>query len=188
MLVKSEYAMPSRQDVRRLIRAPGWAMLVDGRIPSSRSRSPGTKCCWSTRAPTGTSHPAGTARIHPCQPRTSPPCTSGRSPRSPKAGRRSRSSKRTVEHVEAAQDDPWELGGDALAYARRIAHETAPFTVRSAAIRAKAKLSQDKPHRIQDRVIAALQAGGPYRNPRLAAELRRVLKRRPVRPLRPRIT
>jgi transcriptional regulator len=75
-----------------------------------------------------------------------------------------------------------------LAYARRIAHETAPFTVRSAAIRAKAKLSQDKPHRIQDRVIAALQAGGPYRNPRLAAELRRVLKRRPVRPLRPRIT
>jgi transcriptional regulator len=94
----------------------------------------------------------------------------------------------TVEHLEAARDDPWELRGDALAYARRIAHETAPFRVRSAAIQAKAKLSQDKPPRIQDRVIAALQEGGPYRNPQLAAEMRRVLERRPGRPLRPRIT
>jgi transcriptional regulator len=83
--------------------------------------------------------------------------------------------ERTVEHFEAARDDPWELGGDALAYARHIAHETAPFRVRSAVIQAKAKLSQDKPRRIQDRVIAALQAGGPYRNTQLAAEMRRVL-------------
>jgi transcriptional regulator len=83
--------------------------------------------------------------------------------------------ERTVEHVEAARDGPWELRGDALAYARRIAHETAAFRVRSAVIQAKAKLSQDKPRRIQDRVIAALQEGGPYRNARLAAEMRRVL-------------
>ena len=62
----------------------------------------------------------------------------------------------------AAQDDPWELRGDALAYARRLAAETAPFRIRSAAIQAKAKLSQDKPHTIQDRVTAALQAGPPY--------------------------
>jgi transcriptional regulator len=77
--------------------------------------------------------------------------------------------------LEAAQDDPWELGGDARAYARRLAHETVCFRVRSAAIQARAKLSQDKPRRIQDRVIAALEAGGPYRNARLAAEMRRVL-------------
>jgi transcriptional regulator len=83
--------------------------------------------------------------------------------------------ERTVEHFEAARDDPWELRGDALAYARRLAHETAPFRVRSAAIQAKAKLSQDKPRRIQDRVIAALEEGGPYRNAQLAAEMRRVL-------------
>jgi transcriptional regulator len=83
--------------------------------------------------------------------------------------------ERTVEQFETARDDPWQLRGDALAYARRIAHETAPFRVRSAAIQAKAKLSQDKPRRIQDRVIAALEAGGPYRNPPLAAEMRRVL-------------
>jgi transcriptional regulator len=83
--------------------------------------------------------------------------------------------ERTVEHFEAARDDPWELGGEALAYARQIAQETAPFRVRSAAIQAKAKLSQDKPRRIQDRVMAALQEGGPYRNAQLAAEMRRVL-------------
>jgi transcriptional regulator len=94
--------------------------------------------------------------------------------------------ERTVEHVEAARDDPWELRGDALAYARRIASQTAPFRVRSAAIQAKAKLSQDKPPRIQDRVIAALQAGGPYQNAQLAAEMRRVLKRRPDQPPPPR--
>ena len=96
--------------------------------------------------------------------------------------------ERTVEHFEAARDDPWELRGDALAYARRLAHETAPFRVRSAAIQAKAKLSQDKPHRIQDRVIAALEEGDPYRNVQLAAEMRRVLASRPGRSLRPRIT
>jgi transcriptional regulator len=95
--------------------------------------------------------------------------------------------ERTVEHFEAARDDPWELRGDALAYARQIAAETAPFRVRSAAIQAKAKLSQDKPRRIQDRVIAALQEGGPYQNVQLAAEMQRVLDRRPGRPLRPRI-
>jgi transcriptional regulator len=94
--------------------------------------------------------------------------------------------ERTVEHFEAARDDPWELRGDALAYARRLAHETVPFRVRSAAIQAKAKLSQDKPRRIQDRVIAALEEGGPYRNAQLAAEMRRVLERRPGRPVRPR--
>jgi predicted FMN-binding regulatory protein PaiB len=74
--------------------------------------------------------------------------------------------ERTVEHFEAARDDPWELRGEALVYARRLAHEMAPFRVRSAAIQAKAKLSQDKPPRIQDRVIAALEAGGPYRKRR----------------------
>jgi transcriptional regulator len=103
------------------------------------------------------------------------------------AGRRFSVLERTVEHFEAARDDPWELRGEALVYARRLAHETAPFRVRSAAIQAKAKLSQDKPPRIQDRVIAALEAGGPYRNAQLAAEMRRVLESRPVRPLRPRI-
>jgi len=95
--------------------------------------------------------------------------------------------ERTIEHFEAAQDNPWELRGDALAYAQRLAHETVPFRVRSAAIQAKAKLSQDKPRRIQDRVIAALEAGGPYQNVQLAAEMRRVLERRPVRSLRPMI-
>jgi transcriptional regulator len=81
----------------------------------------------------------------------------------------------TVEHFGAARDGPWELRGDALASARRVARGTAAFRVRSAAVRAKAKLSQDEPRRIQDRVVAALEGGGPYRNAQLAAEVRRVL-------------
>jgi transcriptional regulator len=94
--------------------------------------------------------------------------------------------ERTAEHVEAVQDDPWELRGHALADARRIVHETVPFRVRSAAIQARAKLSQDKPRRIQDRVIAALQEGGRYRNPQLAAKCDASLRVGPW-PLRARI-
>jgi predicted FMN-binding regulatory protein PaiB len=92
--------------------------------------------------------------------------------------------ERTVGRVEAARDDPWELGGEALACARRIAHETVCFRVRSVAVQATAKLSQDQPRRVRDRVIAALEAGGPDQNLQLAAEMGRVLARRPVRPRR----
>jgi hypothetical protein len=104
MLERAEYAMTSMQDVRRLIREHGWAVLVVGRsgelqaahvpacsipcttreapasssssgirygrIPSSRRCAPGNRCCSSSRAPTGTSHPPGTARAHPRQPGT----------------------------------------------------------------------------------------------------------------------
>lgn len=82
--------------------------------------------------------------------------------------------ERTVEHFEAARDTPWRLAGDALPYARRIAPGTVPFRLRAVRVEAKAKLSQDKPPEVQDRVIAALERPGPYRNPELAAEMRRI--------------
>ena len=53
--------------------------------------------------------------------------------------------ERTVEHFEAARDDPWELGGEALASARRIAGKTVCFWVRSVAVQATAKLSRTSP-------------------------------------------
>jgi transcriptional regulator len=53
-----------------------------------------------------------------------------------------------------------------------------PFRIRARRVEAKAKLSQDKAPEIQDRVIAALERPGPYRQPKLAAEMRRVLGRR----------
>jgi transcriptional regulator len=223
MLDRAEYAMQSMQDVRRLIRDHGWALLVVG--SSGDLQAAHVPCLLDPV------HDAGgaaeelvivghTARADPVVAELRSghevllvfqgpngyisPAWYGESPSPPtwnftavhvrgipevlEGGEAFSVLERTVEHFEAAQDDPWELRGDALAYARRLAPETAPFRVRSAAIQAKAKLSQDKPPRIQDRVIAALQAGGPYQNAQLAAEMRRVLERRPVRPLRPRIT
>lgn len=81
--------------------------------------------------------------------------------------------QRTVEHFEAARETPWRLAGDALTYARRIAAGTVPFRLRSTRVQGKAKLSQDKPPEIRQRVIAALEQPGPYRQPRLAEEMRR---------------
>jgi transcriptional regulator len=83
---------------------------------------------------------------------------------------------RTVEHFEAARDHPWRLEGPALAYARAIAPQTVPFRLRPSRIEAKAKLSQDKPRAVQERVVDALERPGPYRQPQLAREMRRLLR------------
>jgi transcriptional regulator len=82
---------------------------------------------------------------------------------------------RTVDHFESACDTPWRLEGDALEHAHRIAAGTLPFRLRATRIDAKAKLSQDKPRAVQERVVVALEAEGPYRQPELAAAMRRAL-------------
>jgi len=87
--------------------------------------------------------------------------------------------ERTVEHFEAAREPPWRLG-TSIDYARRIASGTVPFRLAATRIEAKAKLSQDKPPEVQDRVIAALEQPGPYHRPQLAQEMRRVLGKRPT--------
>jgi transcriptional regulator len=213
MLVQAEYAMQSMQDVRRLIREHGWAVLVVG--GSGDQRAAHVPCLLDpVHDPGGAAEQlviiGHTARADPVVSELLSgqevllvfqgpngyisPAWYGEGPSVPtwnftavhvrgipevlEGGEAFSVLERTVEHFEAARDDPWALRGDAdaLAYARRIAHETVPFRVRSAAIQAKAKLSQDKPRRIQDRVIAALEAGGPYRNAQLAAEMRRVLR------------
>jgi transcriptional regulator len=210
MLERAEYAMQSMQDVRRLIREHGWALLVVG--------SPGDLLAAHVPCLLDPVHDAGgageqlvivghTARADPVVPALLAghavlvvfqgpngyvsPAWYGEGPSPPTwnftavhvrgipevlgGGEGFSVLERTVEHFEAAREDPWALGGEALAYARRLAGETAAFRVRSAAVQAKAKLSQDKPPRIQDRVVAALEEGGPYRNAQLAAEMRRVL-------------
>jgi transcriptional regulator len=86
--------------------------------------------------------------------------------------------ERTVEQFEAVREEPWRLAGS-MDYARRIAPGTVPFRLRATRVEAKAKLSQDKPPEVQDRVIAALERSGPYHQPRLAEEMRRVLDRPP---------
>jgi transcriptional regulator len=212
MLERAEYAMPSMEDARRLIRDHGWALLVVG--GSGDLRAAHVPCLLDPVYDGGGAAEelvivGHTARADPVVSALRSgyavllvfqgpngyisPAWYGEGPSPPtwnftavhvrgipevlEGGEAFSVLERTVEHFEAARDDPWVLRGDALAYARRLAHETAPFRVRSAAIQAKAKLSQDKPRRIRARVIAALEEGGPYRNAQLAAEMRRVLAR-----------
>jgi transcriptional regulator len=82
---------------------------------------------------------------------------------------------RTVDHFESARDEPWRLEGETLRHANRIASGTLPFRLRTTRIDAKAKLSQDKPRAVQERVVVALEADGPYRQDDLAAAMRRTL-------------
>ena len=79
--------------------------------------------------------------------------------------------RRTVDHFEAAVEQPWSLDrmGET---AREMADEVVAFRLRADAWHAEAKLSQDKPSSEQARVLAGLQAPGPYANAPLAAAMR----------------
>jgi transcriptional regulator len=83
--------------------------------------------------------------------------------------------RRTVEHFEAAVEQPWSLErmGDT---AREMADEVVAFRLHADAWHAEAKLSQDKPAGEQARVLAGLEAPGPYANAPLAAAMRRALR------------
>ncbi|MBW3609663.1 MAG: FMN-binding negative transcriptional regulator [Actinobacteria bacterium] len=81
--------------------------------------------------------------------------------------------ERTVDHFEAAVEQPWSLRrmGDS---AREMADQVVAFRLRAESWHAEAKLSQDKPDGERARVISGLEAPGPYRNPPLAGLMRRV--------------
>lgn len=83
--------------------------------------------------------------------------------------------RRLVAHFEEPLPEPHLLDVDAenTAYAERIVHGTVGFRMRVDRIVAKRKLSQDKPPEVRERVMRALRAPGPYRDPRLADEMRR---------------
>jgi transcriptional regulator len=80
--------------------------------------------------------------------------------------------ERTVDHFEAAVEQPWSLrrlddGG------RDTSGAVVAFRLRAGSWHAEGKLSQDKPADECARLIAALEAPGPYRNAPLAALMRR---------------
>jgi transcriptional regulator len=79
--------------------------------------------------------------------------------------------RRTVDHFEAAVDEPWSLDRMGRT-AREMADEVVAFTLRAAAWHLEAKLSQDKPAAERARVIAGLERPGRYANARLAAAMR----------------
>ncbi|NQX16890.1 FMN-binding negative transcriptional regulator [Rathayibacter sp. VKM Ac-2857] len=84
--------------------------------------------------------------------------------------------ERLVDHFEDELPDPFRLriSAENAAYAERIVHGTVGFRLRVTRLEAKEKMSQDKPAEVVDRVTAALDAPGPYRNPALAERMRRV--------------
>jgi transcriptional regulator len=80
--------------------------------------------------------------------------------------------ERTVDHFEAAVQQPWSLArlGDT---AREMADQVIAFRLRAGSWHGELKLSQDKPEDEQARVLAGLERAGPYANPPLASAMRR---------------
>lgn len=59
-------------------------------------------------------------------------------------------------------------------YSRRVARGTVGVRVRVTRVDARAKLSQNKPREVVDRIIGELEGDGPYNHPGLAREMRRL--------------
>lgn len=85
-----------------------------------------------------------------------------------------------VDHLEGPVASPRALLADPVdaAYARRISVGTVGVRLTPTRITTKAKLSQDKPPAVVQRVLAELEGTGPYAAPGLAREMRRVHDRR----------
>lgn len=81
--------------------------------------------------------------------------------------------QRTVDRFESAVEHPWSLERMGKT-ARDMAGKVVAFRLRAESWHAEAKLSQDKPEDERARVLAGLEAPGPYVNRPLAAAMRRL--------------
>lgn len=84
-----------------------------------------------------------------------------------------------VDRFEDRMPEPRRMEGTAAdaAYAARISAGTVGLRLVVTRFVAKAKLSQDKPAHVVERVLDALEHGAEYTNPALAAEMRRARAR-----------
>jgi transcriptional regulator len=83
--------------------------------------------------------------------------------------------RRTLERHESAlpADQRYRLDGDRLEFARKILPGTAPFRLRATRVEGEAKLSQERPTEVVQRIIdRRLEEPAPYANPELAADMR----------------
>jgi transcriptional regulator len=78
-----------------------------------------------------------------------------------------------VDHFEKRMPTPVSLDID-LEKAARIARGTVGLRIRITRFDARTKLSQNKPPEVRNAIIAALSGDGPYSDPALAAEMRRL--------------
>jgi transcriptional regulator len=78
--------------------------------------------------------------------------------------------RRTVERNEAPlpPEEQWSLSGEAYDFAQKIVAGVFAFRLRATSVEAKAKLSQEMPAEIQQRVQGALRQAGPHQNVALA--------------------
>lgn len=83
----------------------------------------------------------------------------------------------TVDRYESVMPQPVRLP-QVEDFARRLAKGAAAFRLRVTRWQGKAKLSQDKPVAVAERVVAALETDPHYAQPALAAEMRAELDRR----------
>jgi transcriptional regulator len=86
--------------------------------------------------------------------------------------------RRTLEHQESCIEEGtrFRLDAERLAFARKLFPGTVPFRLTPTRIEAKIKLNQDYPASVVERVIEHLEAPGPYQNPALAADMRRMAR------------
>lgn len=78
-----------------------------------------------------------------------------------------------TDHFEQRMPAPRSLHIDEP-YAERIAKGTVGLRIRVTRFDARVKLSQNKPDEVRANIIAALDGDGPYNDPALAAEMRRL--------------
>jgi transcriptional regulator len=85
-----------------------------------------------------------------------------------------------VAHFEKVLPEPrlLEATAENAQYAQRISVGTVGFRLRPTRVVAKSKLSQNRPDQIVDTIMGELDGSGPYAQPALAAEMRRVHERR----------
>ena len=79
-----------------------------------------------------------------------------------------------VDHFEAPLPEPRPMLGTPLdaAYAERLHLGTVGLRLTPTSVTAKAKLSQNKPDHVVERVLEHLEGDGPYAQPELAARMR----------------
>lgn len=78
-----------------------------------------------------------------------------------------------VDHFEKRMPTPVSLDLD-REKAARIAKGTVGLRIRVTRFDARAKLSQNKPPEVREAIMTALEGDGPYADPALAAEMRRL--------------
>ena len=79
--------------------------------------------------------------------------------------------RRTFEHLETRCPDPTPWSA-VVGTAEAIVGGTCCFRLVATRVEAKAKLGQDKPPEVRERLVAGLEGPGPYQQPRLAALMR----------------